>query len=134
MSLKKFHLFFITIAGIFCVFLLAWGLYAYSLSGLWFNLIYSAIGLVGAGGLFHYFRWFRHKHGATLTAFLLTSFLATQDLLACATCYQDPDNPMTKGALWGVGFLGVVIVGILVGIAYIGFSWVKRAKKLGVSL
>jgi hypothetical protein len=36
---------------------------------------------------------------------------------ACAVCYGDPDSSMSKGLVWGISVLLVVVVGVLAGIS-----------------
>ncbi len=49
---------------------------------------------------------------------------------ACPVCFGDPDSDMTKGAVWGIFVLGLIIYGMLTGMVGIGIAWFVRAKKL----
>ncbi len=49
---------------------------------------------------------------------------------ACSVCYGDPNSPMTKGAMWGVIVLGIIVYGVLFSVAFIGATWIIRARKL----
>jgi len=139
MSLRSFHLFFITVCGLLSLFLMVWGLYDYKTVGESMGLGLSLLGTVGVVLLSVYFRWFRHKY-PKLTPMLLAlgvlgiSLAQPRWAAACATCYTDPNNPLTKGALMGVAVLAAIIISVLVGIAYIGYSWNKRAKFLATHL
>lgn len=139
MSLRAFHLFFITISGLLSLFLVVWGLYDFKATGAGMGLGLSLLGTVGVVLLAVYFRWFRQKY-PKLTPMLLTTLAVGLSLtsprlaLACATCYLDPNHPMARGAIMGVVVLGVIIVGVLIGIAYTGYSWHRRAKMLATHL
>ena len=50
---------------------------------------------------------------------------------ACAVCFGDPASLSSKGLMAGVFFLIGVVSFVLGGIAWTGFVWAKRAKKLG---
>lgn len=50
--------------------------------------------------------------------------------MACSVCFGDPSSNLTKGALAGVFFLLVLVVGVLGGIAATGIVWARRAKKM----
>jgi len=54
-----------------------------------------------------------------LFAALLLSALALSPVAsqACAVCYGDPDSTMSKGLVWGISALLVVVVMVLGGIA-----------------
>ncbi|MCP5468441.1 MAG: hypothetical protein H7A32_04145 [Deltaproteobacteria bacterium] len=83
-----------------------------------------------------YLKWFLNKVNHLVLAFcmLLTlSFtcLSSPSLKACAVCFKDPNDPNVQAIFWGVGFLGVVIVGVLLAIIYIARQWTKRARALG---
>jgi len=58
------------------------------------------------------------------------SGLSSALILACAVCFGDPNDPMTKGAEAAVAVLGAFIVVLLGGVAFfIGF-WARRARQL----
>lgn len=139
MSLKKFHIFFIIISGLLCLWMLFWGIYYYKTSGEWTGILFSALGAVGAVMLYRYLRWFLQKYARILSAlagFLLVglSQVIASPVQACSTCYGDPTSPLTKGTLAGVWFLGGVIVGVLTTIAYIGYTWHRKARSLNMEL
>jgi hypothetical protein len=58
------------------------------------------------------------------------SLLAARALVACPYCFGDANSDMVKGAKIGVAFLLLVVVGVLVGIGSVAFSWAKRARAL----
>ncbi len=135
MSLRGFHLFFIVVSGLLSIFMLVWGIYDFKITGDRMGIGMALLGAASAVGLTVYFRWFLKKY-PKLTP-MLVSLLAAGLVLsqgpwaeACGVCYKDPNNPMTKGAIMGVIVLGLIISSLLAGIAYIGYSWNKRAKLL----
>ncbi|MCP4250082.1 MAG: hypothetical protein GY778_23820 [bacterium] len=50
---------------------------------------------------------------------------------ACSVCYGDPDSGMARGAVWGVAFLGAVVVVVLLGVATTMVCWIVKARRLG---
>ena len=49
---------------------------------------------------------------------------------ACAVCFGNPDSLSSKALLAGVFFLVGVIGTVLASIAWTGFVWAQRAKKI----
>lgn len=138
MSLKKFHIFFIVIAGLLCVGMILWGVYYFKISGQWTGFLFSGLGAIGTVLLYRYLRWFLEKYSkflsvaASLTLLGISSYPHVAS--ACATCYQDPDSPLTKAAVMGVWFLLAVIVSVLLSIIFIARGWLKRARQLKMEL
>jgi|GEM_PF-1126658 len=56
--------------------------------------------------------------------------MMTALLLACPSCVGDPNSKQVQGAQAGVLVLLVIVVGLLVGIAFIARSWARRAREL----
>lgn len=115
--------------------MLFWGIYFFKTTGSWTGILFSALGAVGIFVLYRYLRWFLQKYARILSVPLIMAVLGLSQMiatpvLACSTCYNDPDSPLTQGAQWGVGFLMVVIVGVLLGITYIGYTWHRKARAL----
>ncbi|HKY62011.1 MAG TPA: hypothetical protein VJR29_01195 [bacterium] len=133
MSLRGFHLFFIAVSGLLSVFMIVWGIYDFKATGDLMGIGLALLGAAGAVLLTVYFRWFLKKY-PKLTPMLVSLFAAGLVLSqgpwaeACGVCYKDPNNPLTKGAIMGVIVLGAIISALLAGIAYIGYSWHRRAK------
>ena len=62
---------------------------------------------------------------------IVVAMLSSPEIVqACSVCYGDPDSPMTKGAMWGVIVLGIIVYGVLFSVAFIGATWIMRARKL----
>lgn len=138
MSLKKFHIFFIVVSGLLALGMVFWGVYFYKTTGQYSGFFFSGLGIAGAVLLYRYLRWFLDKYSKILSlaslAVMVGLLAPVQELMACGTCYVDPDNPMVKGAIWGVWFLVVVIVSVLLSIIYIARGWMKRADALKTQL
>ncbi len=126
-------------SGLLSLFLVVWGLVDFKTTGEGMGLGLSILGTVGVVLLSVYYRWFKQKY-PKLTPMLLAILVLGLSMgnprwaSACATCYTDPNSPMTRGALMGVAVLAAIIIGVLVGIVYIGYSWNKRAKLLHTHL
>ncbi len=140
MSLRSFHLFFITISTLLAIFLLGWGIYDYRATGASIGIILAVVGALGLILLIKYFLWFRSKHFENLSMFFALlgtgwiSFGHSSIAEACAVCYSDPDSLMTKGALTGVLVLLAIIVAVLGLILTLALSWIKRARALSIDL
>ena len=135
MSLRKFHIFFITVSGLLALLMVFWGVWYFQVSGQWVGFLYSALGIAGGLGLMRYLKWFSQKYSSLLgmAATLglgVFSVLYSKNLWACAVCYSDPDSNVTKAALLGVAFLGLVVYGVLFGMISIARSWHRRAQSL----
>jgi len=64
-----------------------------------------------------------------LSVLASTAFLPSQ-ALACAVCFGDPDSDMAKGATAGVMFMVGVTGMMLLGIAGLGLTWIRRSRQL----
>ena len=76
----------------------------------------------------------RHEFGRLAVGLAGVAVLAASaDVLACATCFGNPDSPMAKGALAGVIVLFGFISFVLVGVAGVSVFWFHRSRRLGVA-
>lgn len=119
--------------------MLFWGVYYYKTTGDWTGFLFSSLGAVGVVLLYRYLRWFLQKYSRILSmaaglSLLSFSQVVPSPLWACATCYTDPDSPLTQGTIIGVWFLVVVIVSVLASIAYIAFRWHRKARSLNMTV
>lgn len=135
MSLKIFHIFFITVSALLGIVLASWGLRGYAASGTTSQLIQGLIGIGLLILLIPYLRWFRRKMAkmGPLTVALLSlgsSGLVARSALACVACFGDPNSPMSKAARMGALSLGIFIGSVLFGILVIGLTWARRARSL----
>jgi MFS family permease len=139
MSLRNFHIFFISISSLLCLGMIFWGfwqLITYRQTG---GLVLSAVGAAGLAILVGYLKWFLKKYSKLMIVGFAAgigglAFLNSAESWACAVCYGDPDSLLTRSTMIGVGFLLVVIVGVLFSIVLIARSWMKRAKALQIPL
>ena len=60
---------------------------------------------------------------------IAASLLSTPTVRACATCFGQSDELMAKGMNMGILTLLICIVGVLFGIASVGFYFIKRAAR-----
>ena len=139
MSLRSFHLFFIGVSTLLCLFLMLWGLWSFKVSGSYEGLGLGILGIAGMIGLVQYLKWFRKKDFSSLKALvavLLTGYLLGDAVpaQACSVCFGDPTSLLTKGAIMGVLVLLAIVVTILGLIIAVARSWIKRAKTLSIPL
>lgn len=120
MSLKIFHIFFITIVLLLSGFLFFHGLSRQETGLTRFGAVLFLL-------LIPYLFWFQKKmrHLSIGIVFLLFA----DDLLACPVCFGDPDSLMIHGTKTGVLFLAGLISLLLILISTVGFSWYLRSKK-----
>ena len=64
--------------------------------------------------------------GSLVGAALAGCLLAAEPAAACATCFGDPNSPITKSAEMGVWFLLAVIVLVEVGFGVFFFVYLRR--------
>lgn len=62
-------------------------------------------------------------------AMLMALLGGAHDAVACPVCFGDPESDMTRGAIWGIVVLGIVVYGVLMGMVGIGVTWVLRARR-----
>ncbi len=112
MSLKSFHILFITLSAAVSSLLAVWGFHSehffLGMTGLFLLLL-----------LIPYARWFQKKMSKI-------QFL----IFPCVVCFGDPNSLMVHGAKMGVLALFLVIGTVLLSILWIGLTWAKKAKVL----
>jgi hypothetical protein len=125
MSLRVFHIIFITLCVFFSLFVAAWGFRQGQpvLGGICFVL---AVALVVYG--VRVFKKLREL--SVVVCALLLVAAASAPAWACPVCYGDPGDPMTKGMSNGIltllGFIGFVQIGFVA--LFVNFWW--RAKQI----
>lgn len=120
MSLRGFHLLFITAST----------LLALLLAGYWWRNGAAAGAVVAclvAVGLVAYGVWFRRKAKTLVTAVVLY-LLASPAAQACETCYGKAEGSMIDGARMGVLLLVLVTMSVQVGFVAFFFHLRRRAK------
>ncbi len=70
------------------------------------------------------------KHSFSMLFFVFMLMTSPNVLWACSVCFGDPSSLQSKALGGAVLFLLTVIGGVLAAIAYLGFSWSRKAKKL----
>lgn len=55
------------------------------------------------------------------------------EALGCATCFGKSDDLMAKGMNMGIFTLLLVILSVLIGIASVGFYFVRRAARMSAA-
>ena len=69
------------------------------------------------------------SHAFIAALVIAVSVLSTQTARACATCFGQSDELMAKGMNMGILTLLICIVGVLFGIACVGFYFIRRAAR-----
>ena len=72
---------------------------------------------------------FRRTLGLLVGAALAASVLAAAPAAACATCFGDPNSPITKSAEMGVWFLLAVIVLVEAGFGVFFLVYLRRRAR-----
>lgn len=134
MSLKAFHIVFITLSTLLSAGLAFWGFKNYRLSRETPDLALGLAGVVSLGLLIPYFRWFQKKM-RRLAPFVIAGlmFLSSQPALACSVCYGDPNSPLTKGIKMGILSLAGLIYLLLGGIVLFTISCIRRHRMNSVA-
>jgi len=120
MSLRGFHLLFITAST----------LLALLLAGYWWregNIVGTGAAVLAAVGLVVYGIWFRRKARTLVTAAVLW-MVAAQAAQACDSCYGKAQGSMIDGARMGVLLLVLVTMSVQVGFVAFFFHLRRRAK------
>ncbi len=131
MSLKAFHIFFISISTLLGVVLIVWGFGEYLRQRSVTGLSTGITGLVIFILLVPYLKWFQQKMRRILPILLfaiVSVFSNASPLWGCPVCYGDPSSPLTRSVKGGILFLAVVIIGLLAAILGIALSWAKKAR------
>jgi hypothetical protein len=131
MSLKFFHIVFITVSTLLCLFVALWALDAYRADGqaTWVGL--AAVAVAGGGFLVVYGTRFLQKTRKLGIAGLLVAGTlgAPADLLACAVCLGNTQSSLRDGMNAGIlallGFAGFMIASFAVFFIYLA----RRARQ-----
>lgn len=132
MSLKSFHLLFISLSVLLCFGFAVWALKAFAAHKTGIYLA-EGIGSIGLGLLLIIYEiWFFLKLKRTLSCFILTGMCLvtlSHSASACSVCFGDPQSSSTKAVLASVFFLLCVIGFVLSVIAGVSFVWIRRARQ-----
>ena len=133
MSLKAFHIVFITLSALLSAALAFWGLDNYKTLHETSGLVLGVVGLVSLLLLVPYFIWFRRKMKRLtlgLGAAILILLTLSEPAGACAVCYGDPASPLSTGVKMGIISLAGMVYFLLAGIVIFVISCIRRAKKI----
>ena len=128
MSLKAFHLVFISASVLLSLFAGVWGVKEYGITGSVFALSMGIAFLVLGGALLVYgvrvIAKFRE-----LSAFVLLVLIA-EAAMACPVCFGDSDSPMAKGMNGTVWVMLGIIGFVQVGFVALFISFWRRSRAL----
>jgi hypothetical protein len=129
MSLKYFHIFFIVIATLLAFFFGFWSLQNYY-AGETVYLAYAVASFLTATALITYGRrvWNKLKGIGFFAAALL--FVKLDPVLACSTCYGDPNSPTSHALVASVLVLLGFITAVLIAFLALIFHYNKRSRDL----
>lgn len=126
MSLKAFHVFFITLATLMCLGVAGWNGSAWMAGGSAVHLLASAGWAAAAIGLTVYAVLFLRKY-RSLGYLLLLVTLFAENAEACSVCFGDPASPMTKGMIAGIWVMLGCIGTLLAAFAGLFLYWTYRS-------
>jgi hypothetical protein len=133
MSLKMFHLVFITLSVVLCAAFGAWATAQYRASPSSGELAAAAGAFVASALLVAYGRAFLRKtRGIGLMALALW-LLAPADALACPVCFGISDSPVARGMSMAVVVLLVITTGVLTLFATFFVYLIRRARLRGAA-
>ena len=124
MSLKWFHIVFITLSVLTSIGFGVWALFNQ-------HPLLGVAGLALSAALVLYGNYFLAKMRKHIVVLFACALIATPDVaLACPVCFGNPASMQTKGAQAGVLALLVVTVGVLASIAGFFFIYLRRRMRL----
>jgi len=142
MSLKAFHIVFVTLSSLLAFVFAGWVVRAYTESGATADLLLGAGGAIFGIALIVYGFWFwrkirtreeeqqrRRKLMRPVPIVLALWMLSDQAARACSVCYGDAEGPMLEAARGGVYLLFGLIAAVQVGFATFFVSLWRRARR-----
>lgn len=135
MSLKFFHILFITVSTLMCLFVGLWALDAWRGDGSAGWLALAAGAFAGGGGLVVYGSRFMQKFRKLgIAALAVTGPLAVPaDLLACTVCLGNTTSSLRDGMNAGIlALLGFALFMIVSFAAFFVYLW-RRSKAIDTS-
>mgnify|MGYP001161285169 FL=1 len=129
MSLKAFHLVFVIASILMGIFVGAWGIREYQVSGDIAALILGAVFIALGVFLIVYGRKMLKKTEHIGYLCLLTLLSFEQNTAACAACYGESDSALAKGMNAGILTLLIIVGGLLMGIVAFFVFIYYRSKK-----
>ena len=135
MSLKFFHIVFITVSVLMCLVVGLWALDAYRVDGAVSSIVLAALAFAGGGFLVVYGSRFLQKFRKLGIAGLLVAgtLAAPADALACAVCLGNTQSSLRDGMNAGIlALLGIAGFMILSFAVFFVYLW-RKAKSVETS-
>ena len=131
MSLKFFHILFITVSSLMCLVVGLWALDAYRADGAASWLALAATAFIGGGALVVYGSRFMQKMRKLGIAALVAGPLAVPaDVLACTVCLGNTESLLRDGMNAGIlALLGFALFMIVSFAAFFVYLW-RRSKAM----
>lgn len=131
MSLKFFHILFITVSSLMCLVVGLWALDAYRADGAASWLALAATAFVGGGALVVYGSRFMQKMRKLGVAALIAGPLAVPaDVLACTVCLGNTQSSLRDGMNAGIlALLGFALFMIASFAAFFFYLW-RRSRAI----
>ena len=129
MSLKAFHIFFITLSMLMCLGVAGWNGSAWMAGGSAVHLAESLGWVTAAIALTIYGLRFLRKYKHLGYLALLIALVA-DEAAACSVCFGDPSSPMTKSMVAGIWVMLGCIGTLLAAFAGMFLYWMYRSHHL----
>ena len=129
MSLKAFHIIFITLSISLCFGYGYWSFIQPNENG---NLFWGALSIFLGIGLMVYGFFFLQKMKKFCLSILLLNLIWINHAQACSVCFGDPQSSLTIGLKMGILTLLVVLFGVLGSFAYFFLQLKKREQLFNV--
>jgi len=126
MSLKAFHIFFITLAVLLCLGVAGWNGSAWMSGGSATHLAESIGWVIAGTALAIYGVRFLRKY-RRLGFYTLALIFAAESAEACSVCFGNPESPMTKSMVAGIWLMLGCIGAVLAAFAGLFLYWMYRS-------
>jgi hypothetical protein len=128
MSLKGFHILFITVSTLLALGIGAWCLWVNSVEGTPVFRIGAICSFVAAVALMIYGVWFYHMKTKLLVGFVLFFGSQVGQALACAVCYGAKDGKTTEHMAVAIWVLMGVVMSVMGGVGAFSFHLWRHAN------
>ena len=126
MSLRAFHLLFITLSVVLAAFFAAWAASQYQAQHALGYAIAGVAALAAGGGLVAYGAAFRRK--TRHLVILLMIVAVPRAAFACPVCFGQNDSPMASAANLSILVMLIITVGVLAAFASFFIYLMRRAR------
>lgn len=128
MSLKAFHIFFITLSALMCLGVSGWNFSAWLAGGAVSHLAAAAGWAAAAVALSVYGgRFLRKFRSLGYMAAAIATLSWAEQAAACSVCFGNPESPMTKSMVAGIWLMLGVIGTLLAAFAGLFLYWAYRS-------